>query len=118
VRYVAHLVVALALVLFASRTSSASPPTATAVVFEAVDAVTVRDSYTLFIEGLVQGETQPRTVLFSFGFQSQSYDPAGAAANCYHAATLAMARPGRFFVEFDRSFTGSSNTFACTLRRR
>jgi hypothetical protein len=122
VKHIAHLVLALALVLVATRDSSASPPSATAVVFEAVDAVTIRGDEYMKVEGLVQGETTPRTIEFRIAYTYNSGNgslPAVSATNCHRQAMFALAHPGRYALEMDLHGSGSSSVVAeCTIRRR
>jgi hypothetical protein len=117
VKHIAHLVLALALVLVATRDSSASPPSANTVVFEAVDAVTVHGDEYLQIEGLVQGETTPRTIEFRVAYVGGSGNyPGVSATNCHRQAMFVLAHPGRYSLELDHP--GSSSVANCTIRRR
>lgn len=122
-KHIAHLVLALALVLVATRDSSASPPSATAVVFEAVDAVTVTGDDHLRIEGIVQGESEARTINFKIGAEPYTYNgsiTSGAAAqNCHRQAMFVFAHPGRYALELDYQGPVYSYSIAtCTIRRR
>jgi hypothetical protein len=111
VKYALHTLAALALVSLVSGSSSASPPTANAKVFEAVDAVTVLSDNLLRVEGLLQGESTPQTLSFTINSSSTAM----ATSNCHRQAMLAISKPGRFFLEFEPL---SFSTFQCTLRRR
>jgi hypothetical protein len=122
VKHIAHLVLALAFVLVATRDSSASPPSATAFVFEAVDAVTVRGDEHMQVEGLVQGETTPRTIEFrvAYVYNSSGNYPGVSATNCHRQAMFVLAHPGRYTLELDTHSTNpnGSSVADCTIRRR
>jgi hypothetical protein len=119
VKHIAHLVLALALVLVAARESSASPPSATAVVFEAVDAVTVLTDDHLQIEGLVQGETTPRSLRVRVGYVDSS-NPGVKAADCHRQAMIVLTHPGRYALELDYHVANPTSAMIaeCTIRRR
>jgi hypothetical protein len=126
-RHLLHLAAAFVLVLLAARSSSAAdnnvaftPPTPIHVVFETVDAVTTQSDESLLIEGIVQGESEPRAVSFRVGpTSSQNYPSTGAqATDCHRQAMLALTKPGRFLLKLDDNYPSSYSIFTCTIRRQ
>jgi len=126
VKYLAHLVLACSLVLFAVRPSSAADtgssnlaPSPTAIVFEAVDGVSTGGDFIVRIEGLVQGEAEPRQLSFrvSTGSGGNGNGQGSAAAeNCHRAAMLVLSKPGRYLLVFDNH--GNSSVYDCQITRR
>ena len=121
-----HFVLALSFVLVATPSGrvEASPPSATAVVFESVDAITKTGDQYMTIEGIVRGASVVSTIQFHVGFTYQSYNgtsvPTTTSITCHQQAMLAMAHPGRYFLELDYE-TAQPNSYSiatCTIRRR
>ena len=120
-KHIAHLVLALAFVLVATRDSSASPPSATAVVFEAVDAVTMNGDTHMVIEGVVEGAAAATTVEFHIATTgSTGSGPSITAITCHQQAMFALSHPGRYALEIDNhtAFPNGSSIGTCTIRRR
>ena len=95
----------LALVSFPDEAIAADPSEVT---FEAVDMVR-SDGLFADVEGLVQGESTPRKIQFSFGSDEKR-------EICEKYALMALSKPGRFLVTFERF--SSSDVHRCSLTRR
>ena len=99
--------------LLAVGAALAGPPTgryvSTAVVFTAVDAVTLAGR-NLYVRGVVEGEAAPSDWYASFSGSEESL-PA-----CQQAALAAMAKPGAYCFELGSTATYSGYGY-CRLSR-
>ncbi len=102
-----HIGAALAVLSVAAepRAGATINPSPT-VTFEAVDRITAGGTEEFFIGGLVQGETQARTILFYVN-DSETREV------CRQFALLAQSKPGRYLLTID-----VATHYVCTLVRR
>jgi hypothetical protein len=119
------LAASFALVAVPSGRVEASPPSATAVVFESVDAVTMNNEEYMTIEGVVEGAAAASTIMFHVAATHQPSTsgtsvPGTTGIICHQQAMLALAHPGRYSLELDYAYANppSYYTAKCTLRRR
>ena len=107
-RIVCLIIAAVVLLVAAAPAGPAHAAEYPSFTFEAIDAVDFRGSTYLEIEGLLEGEAQPRKLQFTF-YNSE------AAARCDKAAMMVIAKPGRFGLKLSK---GPYSVESCVLSRR
>lgn len=115
-------ILVVALLIFAGPRSAVASASAS-VVFDTVDAMNLGQSSscnssgcwthtTLFVTGILKGQSTPTSRLFDFG------DQADIAAHCQRLAMVVMAKPGkyRFGIGTDENFNSVNHgNGACSL---
>ncbi|NVJ24065.1 MULTISPECIES: hypothetical protein [Myxococcus] len=85
-------------------------------VFETVDSYEVVHADTIQVTGVLQGESAPRTLEFSFPYSPSNYDNSQHISRCDRMALLVMNKPGAYLLEMTLKLRGQMVT--CKLTRR
>jgi hypothetical protein len=101
----------------AALAAGETPTTGTPYVFVTVDDYTIESAYAVDITGILQGESTPRTLRFTF--YSSVVDYSQHQSRCDRMVLLAMTRPGRYLLQMTQGAEDSSGTNArCKLTRK
>ncbi|MFP2928720.1 hypothetical protein ACLESO_26690 [Pyxidicoccus sp. 3LG] len=92
-----------------------TPQTNRPYIFETVDSYGIVSTSRFEVTGILQGESAPRTFVFSYS-SAHSYDDSQHLSRCDRMALLAMSKPGFYYFEMVEThlYTGP----ICRLRRR
>jgi hypothetical protein len=91
-------------------------PINSTIIFEAVDGVAMQGR-TIVIEGLIQGEAEPRELRFSAPPTPSSGVESPLSERCYKSALIAQDKPGRYTLELRTDQVSRMIQF-CKLKRR
>ncbi|WP_164015853.1 hypothetical protein [Pyxidicoccus trucidator] len=93
-----------------------TPQVGTPYVFETVDSYLVATHSRIEVTGILQGESAPRTLFFSYNLSTTAFDVGQHVARCDRLALLAMNKPGLYLLTMVQN--GSTFAPTCRLTRR
>jgi hypothetical protein len=106
-----HLVAGLVIASLATLAPRPAAADGTPIIYDAVDALQLRNNNVIRVTGIISGQGAPTTTdynLITNGIASPDY-----AARCDRLALLAMSKPGKF--QFAVVPFGSGPGFLCEL---